>query len=493
MDKNFRKHIQKTLYSGQLESAHNPLNLTEVAVEFFQDLNPSEPDYDQVDLEMASEISSQETVSPASMVMSMMYARRLQRKRMDHSRKLSSSDLFLISMMMASKYLYDEGVDEEVFNDEWAENAGVDNEEINKMELDFLDALEWELFIREEDFEQAMLSIEKSIAMREGQRRGWFSYTDLCVLLEGPWTDLSLSGAAREWVKVIVLSSAVYCVAVMGCALMVTAGMTLASSARTPPSLTKPLTTGVHPQLTTGVHPQLTTAVNPQLTTAVNPQPLTTAVNPQLTTAVHPQLTTAVNPQLTTAVNPQPLTTAVNPQQLTTAVNPQQLTTAVNPQLTTAVHPQPLTTTVHPHCLSAPESSASSCLQRQFSEEVSQPKTTAFRMSNKTENAPREAGATEPHLGNEEDSSVREDSVSLSGPVTDNDHLLVEESASSELEAALGDKEQSQITVGESRPRVALCTVMMCSPQGEQAKGRTVHGDDVLSTGRAGQGSHCAR
>ena len=42
---------------------------------------------------------------------------------------------------MASKYLYDEGVDEEVFNDEWAENAGLEKEEVNKMELDFLDAM----------------------------------------------------------------------------------------------------------------------------------------------------------------------------------------------------------------------------------------------------------------------------------------------------------------------------------------------------------------
>ena len=43
--------------------------------------------------------------------------------------------------MMASKYLYDEGVDEEVFNDEWAENAGLEKEEVNNMELDFLNAL----------------------------------------------------------------------------------------------------------------------------------------------------------------------------------------------------------------------------------------------------------------------------------------------------------------------------------------------------------------
>lgn len=43
--------------------------------------------------------------------------------------------------MMASKYLYDEGVDEEVFNGEWAETAGMDKDEVNRMEEEFLNAM----------------------------------------------------------------------------------------------------------------------------------------------------------------------------------------------------------------------------------------------------------------------------------------------------------------------------------------------------------------
>ena len=43
--------------------------------------------------------------------------------------------------MMASKYLYDEGVDEEVFNDEWAESAKMDIDELNALERNFLAAI----------------------------------------------------------------------------------------------------------------------------------------------------------------------------------------------------------------------------------------------------------------------------------------------------------------------------------------------------------------
>ena len=47
----------------------------------------------------------------------------------------------LVPQMVASKYLYDEGVDEEVFNDEWAESAKIEVDEINDMERDFLAAI----------------------------------------------------------------------------------------------------------------------------------------------------------------------------------------------------------------------------------------------------------------------------------------------------------------------------------------------------------------
>ena len=43
--------------------------------------------------------------------------------------------------MMASKFMYDEGVDEEVFNDEWADAGNMDVEDINTLEREFLSAI----------------------------------------------------------------------------------------------------------------------------------------------------------------------------------------------------------------------------------------------------------------------------------------------------------------------------------------------------------------
>ncbi len=52
-----------------------------------------------------------------------------------------NDDFIAFLQMMASKYLYDEGVDEEVFNDEWAESANMDLEQLNELERDFLNAI----------------------------------------------------------------------------------------------------------------------------------------------------------------------------------------------------------------------------------------------------------------------------------------------------------------------------------------------------------------
>lgn len=61
-------------------------------------------------------------------------------------KKLSQSNqtiklLFIYFKMMASKFLYDEGVDDEVFNDEWAASADMETEDINELERQFLSAI----------------------------------------------------------------------------------------------------------------------------------------------------------------------------------------------------------------------------------------------------------------------------------------------------------------------------------------------------------------
>ena len=56
--------------------------------------------------------------------------------------------------MVASKYLYDDGEVDEVFNDDWAEAGRLEVAEMNRLEIEFLCAVEWSLHVQRAEFEQ---------------------------------------------------------------------------------------------------------------------------------------------------------------------------------------------------------------------------------------------------------------------------------------------------------------------------------------------------
>ncbi|GFR70570.1 protein CNPPD1-like [Elysia marginata] len=117
--------------------------------------------------------------------------------------------------MMASKYIYDEGTDDEVYNDEWA--ASVDQEvcDVNKMETNFLQAMDWRLFVHPEEFEETLDAIEKQLALKEGLKRGWFTYAELDVLMGPDLIGLVWSGIASEVSKLLASLAAAYVTSVV--------------------------------------------------------------------------------------------------------------------------------------------------------------------------------------------------------------------------------------------------------------------------------------
>lgn len=54
--------------------------------------------------------------------------------------------------MVSSKYLYDEGCEDEVFNDEWAVSGDVDVKRVNALEREFLNAIDWHLYVHPHEF-----------------------------------------------------------------------------------------------------------------------------------------------------------------------------------------------------------------------------------------------------------------------------------------------------------------------------------------------------
>ncbi|XP_074662902.1 protein CNPPD1-like [Tubulanus polymorphus] len=208
------ERLRKTLYYGKSPTTDRPsYPMTQIAVEFFQGAAPKQ--FGLIDESFASFASRRSCMSPCSLMLAMLYIKRLKHRNPEYLQQVSSSDLFLISAMMASKYLYDEGADEEVFNDEWAESANLDIDELGQLERGFLSAIDWRLFVQPFEFQNLLKILEKRIAMNKGLERGWFSYTDLAVLTEDlNWVKLCYELCHEIW-KVMVTCSMAYVASVI--------------------------------------------------------------------------------------------------------------------------------------------------------------------------------------------------------------------------------------------------------------------------------------
>ncbi|XP_068165432.1 protein CNPPD1 [Antennarius striatus] len=211
------ERMKKRLYYGldkdvSLDALSCPV--TDIAIEIFQKSAPSP--IRKLHKKYAAHVSREACISPCAMMLALVYIERLRHRNPEYLQKISSSDLFLISMMVASKYLYDEGEEEEVFNDEWGAAGKLDVKTVNNLEMNFLNAIEWGLFTEPNDILNILSQLESSVAGRQGLKRGWFTYTDLCVLLEQSTWSQALTAVYQHFTKVSCMLVLLYLTSVAG-------------------------------------------------------------------------------------------------------------------------------------------------------------------------------------------------------------------------------------------------------------------------------------
>jgi len=177
------ERLKKTLYYGMLPKTDcSSLSLTNVIVEKFGEND--DLFLERLCFDFAADLSREACLSPCSLVLAMIYLDRLCKKNPNYVSSVPSSKLFLISVMVASKFLNDEGEDDEVFNTDWANSAKIDVKELNKLEREFLTAIDWSLFVDEVEFSETLSQIECKIAKQESLKRGWLTYTDIDILAQ---------------------------------------------------------------------------------------------------------------------------------------------------------------------------------------------------------------------------------------------------------------------------------------------------------------------
>ncbi len=204
------KRMKKTLYAGRADSDEISLPLTDIVVELFE--NADQGHLGQLSKRHVANVTRRAHVTQCSLFLSMMYTKRLRECNPDYVNRIKPAELFLVSMMIATKFLYDEGEEEELYNDEWAAAAKVDVNRVHDLEMEFLAAIDWKLLVDPLDFYEFLLGIETRIALSEGRKRGWFTYTDLSILMQHPGWYEACSTLLEHMVKVISICTLVYSV-----------------------------------------------------------------------------------------------------------------------------------------------------------------------------------------------------------------------------------------------------------------------------------------
>lgn len=120
-------------------------------------------------------------VTPCSLIMAMIYLDRLNDIDPEYARRITPSELFLVSMMVSTKVYC--GYDEDIYISAWAEYGNMTIDEMKKLELNFLNALNWTAYISNEEFFDKLNSVELVLAKRQGRKRGWLTYTELTKLI----------------------------------------------------------------------------------------------------------------------------------------------------------------------------------------------------------------------------------------------------------------------------------------------------------------------
>lgn len=203
--------LRKTLYYNPHKNPDKDtlsFSITRSAVTCFRNAAPTP--IRKLGHRYASRVARDACISPCALLLGLIYIERLKHKNPNYLQEVSSSDLFLISMMVASKYLYDEGSEDEVFNDEWAVSGDLPVERVNRLEADFLGAIDWQLYVYPHEFLTMLNIAEADIALSNGCKRGWLSYSDVRSLLDSETVVKNMSHTVGFVSKATLLCMVMY-------------------------------------------------------------------------------------------------------------------------------------------------------------------------------------------------------------------------------------------------------------------------------------------
>jgi hypothetical protein len=176
--KSLQRRLRRTMNYGQLRMDNLTMPLSEMVVDYFDRHNP----FDYLDIGYASKLARDGCVDPTTLIIAMVYVERLRRASPEYFIETSPEDLYLSALVIAGKFLQDGGLDEFIWNDEWAQCSSKTVQRVNQLELEILMKIDWNLHVSETEFKDAVESAERWIALHSLKCHKFLTYNDIAVL-----------------------------------------------------------------------------------------------------------------------------------------------------------------------------------------------------------------------------------------------------------------------------------------------------------------------
>uniref|UniRef100_A0A1B0BXV7 Protein CNPPD1 n=1 Tax=Glossina palpalis gambiensis TaxID=67801 RepID=A0A1B0BXV7_9MUSC len=177
----FMKRVRKSLYFGYDLYDEDALEISKPLAEYASELFSNSHRGHTLNRLSYVDASSVQQATPAALIMALIYLDRLNVTDPSYVRRITPHELFIVSMMISTKFYI--GHDEEIYLSDWADDGNISENHLKQLELEFLCAIDWNIYISNEQFFDKLTKVEKTLARREGLRRGWLTYSELMQML----------------------------------------------------------------------------------------------------------------------------------------------------------------------------------------------------------------------------------------------------------------------------------------------------------------------
>ncbi|GAV07675.1 hypothetical protein RvY_17489 [Ramazzottius varieornatus] len=158
--------------------------------------------------------ATRHNVSPSALLLCLIYLERLHSTngKISADNLMSSSELFIVALMSACKYLYDVGEVGDCYNGSWARQCRIPLKTLNRLEVQFLSALDWDLHSGEAEFENMMAKVQTGIVNSQMKYRPSMTYSDMMALLHfnNLFASLFVKSLFSRIAKVVAVLAASY-------------------------------------------------------------------------------------------------------------------------------------------------------------------------------------------------------------------------------------------------------------------------------------------